>query len=187
MGGKNPESVPHVLSGCSALAQTRYLSRHNAALKILFFELLRDLKLVSKVPAWYSPIQPKTLYENGSVKAFWDVAVFAENTEVKANRVDARIINHETRSVTTLEMSRPCLDNRSTKDAEKTLKYGPLRCELKQQYPGYKVKQYNIIIDVLGGWSKKLEKSMKELFGVKGGKILRRMQKAVLSHSLNIA
>ena len=42
-------------------------------------------------------------------------------------------------------------------------------------------------IVVLGGWSKELEKSMKELVGVKGGKILRRMQKAVLSHSLNIA
>ena len=115
------------------------------------------------------------------------MGVFAENTEVRANRVDARIINHETRSVTALKMSCPWLDNRSTKDAEKTLKYGPLRWELKQQYPGYKVKQYNIIIDELGGWSKELEKSMKEFVGVKGGKILRRMQKAVLSHSLNIA
>ena len=67
------------------------------------------------------------------------------------------------------------------------MKYGSLWQELKQQYPGYKVKQYNIIIDVLGGWSKELEKLMKELVGVKSDKILRRMQKAVLSHSLNIA
>ena len=43
------------------------------------------------------------------------------------------------------------------------------------------------MIDVLEGWSKELVKSMKELVGVKGGKILRRMKKAVLSHSLNIA
>ena len=95
------------------------------------------------------PVQPKPLYENGSVKSFWGVAVFAENTEVRAKRVGARIINHETRSVTALEMSCPWLENRSTKDEEKSLKYGPLRWELKQQYPGYKVKQYNIIIDVL--------------------------------------
>ena len=54
------------------------------------------------------------------------MAVFAENTEVGANRVDARIINHETRSVTALGMSCPRVDNRSTKDAEKTLKYDPL-------------------------------------------------------------
>ena len=81
---------------------------------------------MSKVSPWYSPVQPKPLYESGSVKAFWDVAVFAENTEVRANRVDARIINHETRSVTLLEMSCPWLDNQSTKDEEKSLKYGPL-------------------------------------------------------------
>ena len=40
--GKGQESVAHVLAGCSALAQTAYLTRHNAAFKILFFELLRD-------------------------------------------------------------------------------------------------------------------------------------------------
>ena len=102
---KNPESVRHVLSGLSALAQMKYLSRHNAALKILFFELLKDLKMTSKFPPWYSPIQPKPLYENASVKAFWDAAVFAENMEVRANRVDVRIIDYETRSVTVLKMS----------------------------------------------------------------------------------
>ena len=34
---KVPESVVHVLSGCSALAQNKYLARYNVALKILFF------------------------------------------------------------------------------------------------------------------------------------------------------
>ena len=64
---------------------------------------------MSKVPSWYSPIQPKPLYEIASVKAFWDVVVFAENTEVRANRVDVRIFNHETRYVKALEMSCPGL------------------------------------------------------------------------------
>ena len=39
MCGKCPESVPHILSGCSTLAQTKYLARHNSALKILFLEI----------------------------------------------------------------------------------------------------------------------------------------------------
>ena len=47
-----------------------------------------------------------------------------------------------------IEMSCPWMDNRSTKEAEKTAKFGPLRWELKQQYHGYEVKQFNIIIDV---------------------------------------
>ena len=32
-----------------------------------------DLELVDSVPAWYSPAQPKALYENSRAKAYWDV------------------------------------------------------------------------------------------------------------------
>ena len=63
---KCPESVSHVLAGGSALAQSKYLARHNAALNVLFFELIRARKLVSKVPPWYSPVQLKPVYENKS-------------------------------------------------------------------------------------------------------------------------
>ena len=51
----------------------------------------------------------------------------------------------------------------------------------------YTVKQFNIIIDVLGGWSREVDLAMRELFGTRGGDVLLRMQKAVISHSLNIA
>ena len=44
--GKVAESVAHVLAGCSSLAQTKYLYRHDAALKFLFFELLREHGLI---------------------------------------------------------------------------------------------------------------------------------------------
>ena len=187
MCGKCPESVPHILSGCSTLAQTKYLARHNSALKILFFEMLRDQNLVSKVPPWYSPVQPKPMYENERAKAFWDVPVYAESVMEKANRMDARIAEKERKRVAVIEMSCPWMDNRAIKDAEKTAKYGPLRWELEQQYPGYEVKQFNIIIDVLGGWSVDVEETVKDLVGQRSRSVLRRMQKVILSHSLNIA
>ena len=123
-----------------------------------------DLELVDKIPPWYSPVQPKPKYENGKVEAFWDVLVFGERTELKANRIDARIINHEEK-VITLEMSRPWTENREREDQEKTAKYTPLWWELKKQYPGYPVEQYNIKVDVLGGWSKELDQVMRELMG----------------------
>ena len=80
-------------------------------------------------------------------------------------------------------------ENREKKQEEKTIKYGPLRWELKQQFPGYEIRQYNIIIDVLGGWSTEVDDatSMRELFGAQGGQILLRMQTAIISHTLNIA
>ena len=51
----------------------------------------------------------------------------------------------------TIEMSCPWISNREKKSEEKTMKYGPLRWELKEKYKGYEVHQCNIIMDVLGG------------------------------------
>ena len=93
----------------------------------------------------------------------------------------------EKKRVAVIEMSCPWMANRAIKGAEKTAKYSPLRWKLKQQYPGYEVKQFNIIIDVLGGWSVDVEETMKDLVGQTSRSVLRRMQKVILSHSLNIA
>ena len=99
--GKEAETLPHILSGCSTLAQSKYLDRHNAALKILFFENCKDLKLVESVPPcnWYSPVKPKPIYESDEGKAFWDMAVYAEDTFVRANRIDVRFVDHKAKQV----------------------------------------------------------------------------------------
>ena len=31
-----------------------------------------------------------------------------------------------------------------------------IRWELKQQFPGYEIKQHNVIIDILRGWSREM-------------------------------
>ena len=152
------------------------------ALKVLLYELLRDQDLLEEVPPWYSPVMPKPVYKSEQVEAWWDVPVYADHQEVRANRVDARVVNHESKKVTTIEMSCPWISNQEKKSEEKTMKYGPLRWELKEQY---KVHQYNIIMDVLGGWSKETEISVRSLVGRKTTQVLERMQKAVLL--LNIA
>ena len=79
------------------------------------------------------------------------------------------------------------VENRGKKDEEKTAKYGPLRWELKKQYPGYNINQCNIVINVLGRWSKELELTMKKLVGVRAKEVLQRIQKDTISCSLNIA
>ena len=90
------------------------------------------------VPPWYSPLKPKPVYESNNAQAFWDVPLFAEHQEVRANRADAHIINHVSKRVITLEISRPWVTNRERKNEEKTTKYRPLRWELKQNYQGPK-------------------------------------------------
>ena len=68
----------------------------------------------------------------------------------------------------------PCLDNHVRKDTEKTEKYEPLRWELTRQYPGCKIVQLNVIMDVLGGWSKELEVEMNKIFGARSSDVLKR-------------
>ena len=87
MCGEAAENVPHVLSGCGALAQSKYKARHDAALKVLFFDLLSDVGLIESVPSWCSPETPKPGYKNDRASAFWDIPVYAEKTEVRANRI----------------------------------------------------------------------------------------------------
>ena len=77
---KEAETFPRILSGCSTLTQSKYLDRHNATLKIFFFEKCKDLKLVESVLPWYSPVKPKPIYESDEGKPFWDLAVYAEHT-----------------------------------------------------------------------------------------------------------
>ena len=121
------------------------------------------------------------------MQAFWDVPVFAEQNEVRANWVDARIVNHREKIVSTIEMSCPWVENRGKKDEEKTLRYGPLQWELKAQYNGYKINQYNVIINVLGDWNVDMERSLRVLLGSRCRKILQLMQRSVISSTLHIA
>ena len=124
--GKAAETVAHILAGCSALAQTKYLQRHNVVLKVIFFEMLHSLDLVDSVPPWYSPSEPKPVYQNGQVQAVWDVPVYADHVTVRASRVDARIVDSTAKSVTLLEISCPWLNKKETKSCEKMEKYAPL-------------------------------------------------------------
>ena len=75
---------------------------------------------------------PKPAYQNTTSEAFWD------HNEVRANRIDARLVSHERKEVCTIEMSCPWIESRAKKDEEKTLKYGPMMWELKQIYNGYR-------------------------------------------------
>ena len=136
---------------------------HNATLKILFFEMLKGQELISEMPPWHSKTQPKLLYENEGVQALWNVPVYADSIDVRANRIDSRIVDKEQkRALAITEMSCPWLDNCEVRDMEKTQKYGPLMWELRERNPSHQVNQCNIIIDVLGGYSADASHALKE-------------------------
>ena len=133
MCGKAAETQAHVLAGCGALVQSKYMTRQNAELEVIFYELMKDLDLVTSIPPWYSQNTPKPLYENEKGKALWDVPLYAEYAEVRNNRIDCTVIDKKKKKVVLLEMSCPWVSNREINYAEKTSKYAPLRYELRRR------------------------------------------------------
>ena len=72
-------------------------------------------------------------------------------------------MDKENKKVSVIEMKCPWIENREEKDAENTTKYEPLRWELEQRFPEYRVTQFNIIVDVLGGYSRDVRKALLKL------------------------
>ena len=134
MCDKVPENIAYALADCSSLVLTEYMDRHNAAPKVMFFEMLRILKLADSVPPWYSWVELKPFYESEEFK-HTVVFVFTQNA----------LPSKPTGWVHDL-----WLDNRTKKDTKKTEKYCPLRWELIRQYQGYKIAQLNVIMNLLG-------------------------------------
>ena len=63
--------------------------------------MCKDLKLVDSVliPPGYSPVTPKPMYESPNAQVYWDGPVYADHTCVKANRVDAPLVDHKRNEV----------------------------------------------------------------------------------------
>ena len=131
--------------------------RHDAALKVLFFETIWDLGLIDTVPSWYSPIKPQSVYETTEVQAYWDVPVYGEYQEHRANRVDARIVNNREKQVVALEMHCPWV----SRVRDQPVQYH-LRCTR--------------------GWSKDLDVTLQKLVGSKAKGVLKKMQMACQEH-----
>ena len=65
--------------------------------------------------------QSKPMYENNHMTAFWDVPAYADQTGVRATRLDARIVDRERRRMILLEMGCRWVENHQQKEEENHL------------------------------------------------------------------
>ena len=63
------------------------------------FDIIEVLGVIEASPPWYSPTKPQPLYEGAHRQAYWDVPVYGEYQDLRANRVVARIVNHQEKKV----------------------------------------------------------------------------------------
>ena len=55
--------------------------------------------------SWFSIAEPEPVYDNERATAYWDVALYADTTLVKANRIHVTIIDELNKKVVVIEMS----------------------------------------------------------------------------------
>ena len=124
--------------------------------------MLRELQLSDTVPPWYSPAVPKPIFESPKAQGPSSLcSKWASKTEQSGCEIYRSWEEESSGGRNELPM-----DGEQRKEARREdHQVWPLHWELKQQFPGYDIRQYNIIIDVLGGWSTEVDEAMRELFG----------------------
>ena len=141
----------HWLSGCTRLAATEYLKRHNNALMILCVTLGIQEGLLGKNTKWYKERWNKgTAIENDECNLLWDFEYHMRKTTT-AKQPDVAIEYKNKNKIFFVYMACPSENNVDAKHAEKLQKYQQLAFEIRDRRPGYNVMIIPIVIGCLGG------------------------------------
>ena len=152
--GKHEESIDHIISGCSELAKTEYIQRHNKAAAYLHWKICREYK-IKTADKWYEH-QPGTVTGNDEITILWDMPIQTDR-EIKANRPDIVIKNKITKECILIDMAIPSERNTSVKVTEKLSKYKDLELDINRMW-GMKTTTIPVVIGALGLVKKGLEK-----------------------------
>ncbi|XP_045510128.1 uncharacterized protein LOC123705416 [Colias croceus] len=142
------ETLRHVTSGCSMLANTEYLHRHNLAARIIHQELaLKYGLLVGKVP--YYKYAPEPVLENNRAKLYWDRPIITDRT-ILANRPDIVVMDLATSRIFLVDITIPHDDNLVKADSDKRLKYLDLAHEVVEMWGGVSAEIIPIVVSTNG-------------------------------------
>jgi hypothetical protein len=180
---KKKETVRHILSNCDRLATGLYITRHNSALKVIYWWLLHKYKFEEKLRYWDDPEKPKPVISNKDVTIKWNVKI-STNDYTEANKPDMTLINHKKKQIILIEMSCPWDKNINNKTQEKKDKYQELRQQLREQYEGYIISQSNIIVGTFATITT-IEEEIKKI-SKKATKLISQIQRVVLINSVSI-
>lgn len=159
--GKEVESVGHLASGCSVLAQKQYKKRHDRMGLRVYWELCRKYGMKC-ADVWYKEVPDEVrISDDGEVEIWWDRSV--ETTQrMEHNRPDVTVLNRAARQWTFVDFSVPWDRNVVTKEGEKIEKYSPLAKEIRKLHR-VSTKVVPLVVGSLGIVSRNLEGYLKDL------------------------
>ncbi|XP_045535408.1 uncharacterized protein LOC106709986 [Papilio machaon] len=141
------ESIRHIVSGCSRLADGAYLHRHNQVAKIIHQQLALKYALVdTEVP--YYQYQPSPVLENSYITLYWDRSIITDRT-ITANRPDIVIIDRSEGCVMLVDVTIPHDENLVKAEKEKLLKYLDLAHEITAMWRMKSTTIIPIVVSVI--------------------------------------
>ena len=176
------ESLRHIISGCSHLANGEYLHRHNLVARIIHQQLAVRYGLVgSEVP--YYKYAPPPVLENGRATLYWDRSIITDRTIV-ANRPNIVLVVRSERRAVLVDITVPHDENLVKAEKDKLSKYLDLAHEVTAMWDVNSTIIVPIVVSANGLIAKSLDQHLKSLS--LDGWIKGQIQKAVVLDTARI-
>jgi len=160
MCGARNETVSHIISECSKLAQKEYKRRHDNVGKYIHWKLCKKYNIDSKA-RWYEH-SPKGIVESNDIKILWDCVIQCDK-EIDARRPDIVIVDKLQNEVKIIDVAIPGDVRVLEKEIEKIEKYGPLKDEIARLWDMRKVSVIPIVVGALGAVSTRFQNFVKDI------------------------
>ena len=170
---KVDESIDHIDSRCSKLAEKEYKRNHDNLGKIVHWKLARkcDFEAGNK---WYEH-EPESVLENEDCKILWDFSIQTDYV-IEARRPDLIVADKEERSCKIIDFTVPEDSRIEEKKKDKIEKYQDLERELQKIW-NVKVKIIPLVVGALDAIPKQFSNRLKQI-GITVGTV--QVEKTVL-------
>ena len=116
MCGEKDETVNHLISECSKMAQREYKRRHDWVGRRVHWDVCKKYGIVVN-DKWYQ-YEPGSVIENDKCKILWDFTVQTDHI-IQARRPDMIVIDKETNKAQVIDFAIPYDSRVDSKEMEK--------------------------------------------------------------------
>jgi len=179
--GSADETVDHVLTSCSVIAQSYYKKRHDAVARIIHWELARKAGLECTTKYWDHC--PPSVIQNDSMKLLWDFTVQTDRY-LPHNRPDIICVDFTKKHAFLIDIAIPGDSRLSQKINEKYQRYTDLKIEVQKMW-SMTASIVPVILGSLGSVPSSLKNSLQQL-DIYYTNLIPKLQKSVLLSSSHI-
>ena len=126
---KVDETIDHIVSGCSKLAQKEYKRRHDNLGKIVHWKFARKCNFEAG-DKWYEH-EPEIILQNKVYRILWDFSIQTDHV-IKAQRPDLVVADKKERSCKIIDFAVPGDSRIEEKEKDQIEKYQELGRELQK-------------------------------------------------------